>query len=430
MAEGKKDALINWRQALSLVLDHVPHSQPVRLPIAQSCGFVAAESVCAPCDLPFFTSSALDGFAVRTTDIQGASKDRPVSLRVAGESKAGAPFQGEVEAGWAVEIMTGAPVPKGANAIVKVEDVQRPSKTEVVITNPVPPGVGIRPAGRDVQQGQSVLCAGDVLTPGRIALLAALGLGEVLVWPRPDASVIVTGDELVDAESSRFGLELGMIYDANLPMLTALLTEMGANVVASFRCSDNPNEIRSAMVRAAQASHIIVLSGGVSMGRYDFVREVVHELGGHTVFWGVNQQPGKPLFLATLGDVMVFGLPGNPVSAYFCADVYVRAVVRRFLGHSSPSPMEIMVLAGEDFCKSDPRPAFRRARIVAEERSHFVRATGPADSHLIHTIAAHHGYVVIGAERARIRRGEPVMFLLPNPNRLENDTLKTLLAHL
>jgi len=381
-------------------------------------------------DLPFFTSSALDGFAVRATDVAQASPGSPAVLRIVGEARAGTPFRGTIKRGQAVEIMTGAPVPLGADTIVRVEDTELSSPQMVRIFAAPPCGTGVRPAGLDVRKEQKLLSKGEIFNPGVLGLLAGVGIGNVLVWPRPRVTIVTTGDELVDPVVEKLHPDSGRIFDSNSIILSALLKDMGCIDTAVRRAPDDPSALKELLSADAPHCDILLLSGGVSKGKYDYVRSVFRDLGGTEIFWGVNQQPGKPLFFGLLRSTAVFGLPGNPVSAYFCADIYVRTAVRHALGVNGPTPFEFLAIAGEDFEKGDSRTSFRRCILKAEGRKVFAFSAGRPDSNLIHTVTRHSGYLVIEPQRARLREGEPTACLIPEPARLWPEPLKALLLTL
>lgn len=425
---GVHTTLMDWREALAVVVRYTDAKAPVTKPLAQAHDLIAAEDVVSPYDLPLFASSAMDGYAVCANDVAQASPESPVELEVIGEARAGLPYPGRVRSGQAVEIMTGSPIPEGADAVVKIEDTQRIDDRRVRIFAKVPPLTAIRAAGRDIKKGDVLIRRGQKVTAGLAAFLAAAGIGEIEVIPPPRVGIVVTGDELLPPDAKLLQLDSGAIFDANSVMLELLSKEMGADVVFCERVKDDPSSLREVFVSRSQLCDILVFSGGVSKGRYDFVRPLFSESGGQELFWGINQQPGKPLFFGKLGDVLVLGLPGNPVSAFFCADLYLRTAVRRMRGEPDFEVQTITVLLGEEMTKNDTRVAFRRAFLRTRGKQVVAYSAGPPDSHLLHTIARHHGYVIIPAERARVREGEPVEFILPDISRLPRELLKTLLS--
>lgn len=419
--------LQEWRNALALIKKYSSPLQSVSLPLSEAEGLIAAKTVHCPANVPLFTSSAFDGYAVIAEDIEAAAPEDPVILEVIGEARAGRPFRGALQRGQAVEIMTGAPLPDCANAIVKIEDTRRAVHARVEILQPSPSGFGIRPAGLDFRKDDVVVRRGERLSVGLLGALATAGLGEVEVFRRPKVTICVTGDELVKPGDKVHNVpNEASVYDANSLLLEVLARQMGAHVQKVLHVPDDPAQLKAALESNVSQCDVFVFSGGVSMGRYDYVRSVFYECGGEEVFWGVNQQPGKPLFFGKIGTTCVLGLPGNPVSAFFCADLYLRTLVKRLMGDADFAPGEFMVVAGEEFTKKDSRVAFRRA-VLRVEKNHLVAySTGPSDSNMVHTIVRLHGYLLIPAERAKIRAGDPALFLAPALERLEPEPLKSL----
>lgn len=422
--------LLDWRIALERVLETCAPTEVVEASLDEAHGSIVARAIQAPRDVPLFPNSAMDGYAVVAESVATASAEHPVRLEIVGEARAGSAPVGRIRAGQAVEIMTGAPIPSGADAVVPVERTERLDPRTVAVLAPAVPGQAIRAAARDFRRGDLLVHAGEEISPGLMGLLAAAGIGKVPIHRRPSVAVAVTGDELVDPCSPNPSLAPGQIFDANSVMLTALLEEAGAALSFLGRVSDTQDGVRGVFEAVCDRYDLLVLSGGVSKGKYDFVRQCFSAQGGKELFWGVNQQPGKPLFVGKLGRTVVFGLPGNPVSAYFCADLYVRSAIARCRGALEPLPTEVSVAAAQDFLKSDERTAFRRVRLLRHDRQLFAASAGPADSDLIHTVARHHGYLVIPPERARIRAGDPATVVLPDLRRLAPEPLKTLLAGL
>ncbi|MCX7626104.1 MAG: molybdopterin molybdotransferase MoeA [Candidatus Sumerlaeaceae bacterium] len=419
--------LREWRNALALIQEASSPLPSVSLALNEAVGLIVAESVRSPWDIPLFASSAYDGYAVIAQDVESATRENPAVLQVVGEARAGKPFMGTLSRGQAVEIMTGAPVPTGASAIAKVEDTHRREGAVVEILRPFADGFGVRPAGLDIRKDEIVVRRGEKLTVGLLGVLAAIGMSEVKVIRRPEVTICVTGDELLEpGDHERPAAEQACVYDTNSVMLGVLTRQMGAHVRQVLRVPDDPVQLRTALEANLGNCDVFVFSGGVSMGRYDYVRPVFYDFGGVEIFWGVKQQPGKPLFFGKARDMFVLGLPGNPVSAFFCADLYLRTLVKRLAGDLDYAPTEFMVIAGEDFSKQNLQVAFRRAVLRLENNRLVAYSTGPSDSNLVHTIARIHGYLLIPSERAKIRAGDPAIFVAPELERLLPEPLKSL----
>ncbi len=320
---------------LAAVLAAVAPLPPVRVPLEEARGLVLCEDVRARVDLPGFDNSAMDGYAVRAVDVVPATGEDGapvVTLPVVGEVAAGGDAAGlAVGRGEAVRIMTGAMLPPGADAVVRVEDTDGGTDT-VEVRRGVPAGTSVRRAGEDVRAGDTVLEAGLALDSRRLAVLAASGHGDALVRPRPRVAVVSTGAELVAPGAP---LAPGEIHDSNSHMLDACVVETGGTTVRRLSTGDDPVEVARLLVRLAEEVDLVLTSGGVSMGAYDVVKAALRDLG--TVeFVQVAMQPGKPQGFGVLGDraVPLLALPGNPVSSYVSFEVFARPALRRMLGRS------------------------------------------------------------------------------------------------
>ena len=361
--------MIPYREALARVLDAVAPLPPRRVPLGGALGRAAAEDVVAADPVPPFTNSGMDGFAVRAADVAGAREDAPAVLRVLADLPAGRVAACDVAPGTALRIMTGAPLPGGADAVVPVEWTTAAAE-RVAVRRPVRPGANVRPAGEDVPAGERVVERGAVLRPGDIGVLAEVGCAEIAVVPQARLAVITTGDELVDA-AARPGP--GQIRDSNLHAVGAQAAAFGATALAWPRVPDRRADLERALREAAAAADAIVTTGGISMGEFDCVKDVLGALGAERVFWRVAQKPAGPLGFWRLGGVPVFGVPGNPVAAMIVMEEYVRPALRKLMGLP---------------CLFRPE---RRARLEApwerratDDRLHFLRVVARAEGGVWH----------------------------------------------
>lgn len=297
------------------------------VPLDDALGHTLAAPIRSRDTIPPFDNSAMDGFAVRARDIQ---QKVPVTLDVIGEVAAGAWPEQTVTEGTCVQIMTGAPMPEGADAIVPVEWTERSVDTVRIDQAPEPQQY-VRPAGQDVQADTQIFDAGTVVTPPVVGMCGTLGWADVPVRVPPVVAVISTGDELVDVGED---LGPGQIRDANGPALAAQVRTAGAVPYGPLRARDDPDAIRRTIDEALDAADVLVFSGGVSMGEYDLVHDVLKTVGFEASFWKVRQRPGKPLVFGTVGETPVFGLPGNPVSSAMCFEQHVRPALATMLGRT------------------------------------------------------------------------------------------------
>jgi molybdopterin molybdotransferase len=330
---------LSLAQARAIVIDVVrPLAAPATtetVPLADAAGRVLAEDVRADRDQPPFDRSTRDGFAVRASDVAGAG-DGAVTLAVAGEVPAGASFAGSVSPGTCVEIMTGAPVPAGADAVLMIEHTERRPAGEVVCKRAVVAGENIVPRGSELASGALAFAAGRRLDPAAIGLLASLGRAHPAVWPRPRVAVLATGDELCSIEEQPAPAQ---IRDSNRHTLSAQILRAGGLPVLMPIARDRPDVLAGLMERAVAACDILLVTGGVSAGKYDFVEQVLAKLGGRVSFDSVDIRPGKPLVFGVLGGRPFFGLPGNPLSTYVTFELFVRPALDLLAGLAQPQPL-------------------------------------------------------------------------------------------
>lgn len=366
--------------------------------VTDAVGMVLAEDVLSDIDMPPFDKSFRDGYAVRAVDIAEA----PARLRIIGEVRAGGAFDGEVGPGEAVLIMTGAPIPKGADTVVMVEDTERISDGEVRIGIGMRPGSFIGLMGSDIAKGTKVLEKGRPIRHAEVAVLAACGRACVRVYKKPAVAVIVTGDELVSMEEVPQGSE---IRDCNGPLLETMLTGDGFEVKNLGVVCDRPDLLKSSIEKGL-GYDILLLSGGVSAGEYDYVPEILESLGVERVFHKVGQKPGKPLYFGRLGERAIFGMPGNPVSTFYCYKVFVRCALLRMMGYKVGGfKTEKGRLVGALADKSR-----RKAFIPVFVSDAGVRPVGWRGSADVFSLAESNAFAILPPEVTRLEAGAEVEF--------------------
>jgi molybdopterin molybdotransferase len=363
---------------------------------------ILAETVASRSDLPGFHNSAMDGYAVRANDIATATSTEPVRLRVAGESRAGS-VPSALEPATAMRIMTGAPMPDGADTVVRQEDTARDGAS-VLIEVAAPPGTSVRPRGADIHAGDSVLRPGQAVTSIDIAVAAALGHNRLTVGARPRVAVIATGDELVPAGTLPGPAQL---VDSNSPMLTAAVHEAGG--VPSFLgiARDSKDSVR-ALLETASGYDVIVSSAGVSVGDHDWVREVVAAMGSIST-WRVAMRPGKPVLTGKIRDAIFIGLPGNPVSSSVTFELFARPVIRRMQGARDLHRRRMYVRIGEDITKPAGLETYARA-VLRSSEGDLPRAfsSGDQGSSMLHSLTRADCLLVLPMGREIINVGTVV----------------------
>ena len=391
--------LLSVDEALARILARTQVLPAERVVVAQSAGRVSAETVVSSVEVPPFRSSSMDGYAVRFADLPG-------TFSIVGRAAAGRPASLPLGVGEAIEISTGAVVPDGADTVVPVERVEVDGDA-VSIPEPVPSRDNIREPGGDVRVGATLVSPGDVLTPARLGALAACGIESVMVHRLPRVTIVVTGTELRPPGDV---LAPGQIYESNGVMLAALMEAAGATIVR-LAATEDTEEAHAASLEEALWSDVVVTSGGVSVGPHDLVRRVQARLGVEEVFWGVAMRPGKPLAFGCRGRTLVFGLPGNPVSALVGCLLFVRPALLALTGRLDPEPPFRPGTLAAAIPQRPERDDFVRARVTWGADGAFVDPIVGQESHMIaHTTAAT-GLVWIPRGPASLAAGSRVRFL-------------------
>lgn len=409
--------MISVDEALTIIDAAVETLPAERCALLDAAGRYLAEPAVTRDAVPAFDNSAMDGFAVISTDTAGASEEQPVRLAVVGEAAAGAGWDGEITFGRAARIFTGAPIPRGATAIVPVEQT-RPcdSREEIDILAAAKKGQHVRRAGDDIQSGATVVDAGERLDAGALGALAATGFPTIRVYRRPRIGLLVSGDEVVDPGAE---LQRGQVRDVSTYTVTATLRAQGADVVALGRVLDSIDAICAAVEPALAGLDALISAGGVSMGERDLLRPALARLGLRESFWKIAQRPGKPMvfgqFERSDDRVLYFGLPGNPVSVWTCLNVYVAPMVLKMLGAPDYWPPRTLVTAGEPMETPAPFTYFLRARLLDVGGRLTAYLSGPQGSHITHSMLHNDAFLVVPPEVDRIAPGENVAAMILRP---------------
>lgn len=384
--------MISLEDARTRIFADIGVLEPVAVPLADALGLVLAEALTATEAVPPFANTAMDGFALRAADTAGASEASPVRLDVVGTIAAGQVADGAVGPGQAMRIMTGAPIPDGADAIVMVE-LTRSEGSQVEVLVEAEPGNHIRPAGDDLQPGAEVFPAGTVLSPGHLGVLASLGVEAPLVHRRPRVGVLSTGDELVVGAAP---LGPGQIRDSNRVTLLALVQQAGAEPVDLGLVRDDEAAVEAALTTAAATCDVLLTSGGVSMGEFDYVKAFLQRQG-RLNWMQVAIRPAKPLAFGLLDGTPVFGLPGNPVSSMVSFELFARPALLRLMGRPDTERPQLWALAAEPLLRR-PDGKVHFVRVIAAQDPDGpwrVRSAGGQGSHQLGAMATANALAVV-----------------------------------
>ena len=394
------EKLIDHREAVRLVLENAPRLPVARVPLMEAQGLALAEDVRARFDSPPFDNSAVDGYALRSIDAEAGRV-----FRVVDEAPAGRPARKSVGEGEAVKIFTGGLIPQGADAVAMVENTSGWGE-EFELKKTVAPGNNLRPAGEDVREGEVILHVGTEIGAPEIGLAATQGYGELPIYRRPRVVVLSTGSELV--EPGTRDLDPGEIFDSNSFALLAQAREAGADARRITAASDDAEVLRTAMKEALTSADVVVTSGGVSVGQRDLVKGALLDLGVEQIFWGIKLKPGKPVFFGTREDARFFGLPGNPVSAMVCFELFVRPTLMRMTGREDKHRPRIEVYFDEDIENRFGRMHAMRVNLSRTEKGWRAESVGAQGSGLVSSLTKADALALIGPESEGVWAGEPV----------------------
>lgn len=395
------DRLLPPEEALEIILNHVRPLPSETVPLALAADRVLAEPLISDEDLPAFTAATMDGFAVIASDVSPWRE-------IVGDQFAGTVASIEVTPGTAARITTGAPLPRGADAVVRVENTELVGDHVIMHQESVADGENVRPIGADLCRGDQLISAGAVIGPSEIGLLASLGRANVRVARRPRVSVLSTGDELVDPGEQ---VGPGQIRDSNRFSLVAAARRAGGDVVWSGRAPDDEASLRHLLHERIGDSDVLITSGGVSMGERDLVKALLDEVG--TVhFRRLFMKPGKPFNFATAGDTLIFGLPGNPVSALVGFEVFVQAALWAMAGRREARPVPVSVVLEHDVESTD-RLEYQRGVVWADAEGRLhARNTGSQSSARLMSLVGANAFILIPPRRAPYRAGEQVQAIV------------------
>jgi molybdopterin molybdotransferase len=388
--------MIELEKAVENILASIPAPKAERIPLPEACHRVVAEKILAATDLPPFDNSAVDGYAVRARDVAAANAQNPVSLHLAGRIAAGESFAGELSVGQCIRIFTGSMVPSGADAVVMQEDTQVGGEQsgKILILDSAKPWENIRFRGEDVKRGTVIAAPGEMLGAAHIALLAACGTAQVTVNRRPSVALLATGSELKEAGVDP-QLAVGQIYESNRAALAPLIAGVGAIPKIFPIVPDDAEATRAALSRAFAECDMVVTCGGVSVGEMDFVKSAFEQLGGKLEFWKVAIKPGRPFVFGRHGEKLLFGLPGNPISAFVTFLLLTRPALLRSQGATNVNLPSSPGILAEPLLNPDRRRHFMRVAVDSDGKIH---SAGIQASHILSSLAVSEGLVEVPAK--------------------------------
>ena len=392
------------REASERILAAVSPLPAVTVSLRDALGLVLAEDVVSPIEHPPWDNSSMDGYAVRAADVESASKEVPVSLPVLETVRAGQRPTRPVERGTAIRVMTGAPVPEGADTVIRVEDTDG-GETRVTIRDARDAGRNVRPRGEDLRPGTIAVPAGSMIGPAQFGVLASVGASTVKVHRRPRVAVLASGDELVDLDRFDEVRRGDRIVTSNSYTIAANVLAAGGEAVDLGIVRDDPASYAERMA-GARGCDLLITSGGVSVGAFDFTKDVLKSLGAELHLWRVLMRPGAPLGFGTLHGMPWLGLPGNPVSAMVTFELFARPVIRRLRGEANPFRKTFEVKLRDNVSIAAPLTHFMRVVVEWENGTAWARLTGPQGSGLLTSMSRANALLVVPPDRTAIRAGE------------------------
>lgn len=406
------EKLLSVESARTIILEKFKAKNSVVLPIEQSMGKILSKDIYAILNLPPFNNSSMDGFAVLANDISGVSEVNPVELKIIEDIAAGTAPKHHLHPGQASRIMTGAPLPPGADAVVPVEFTnfsdryyQKELPSRIKVFKPVSPGDYIRPEGQDIQVGEKIFSKGHKLRAQDLGFLAAQGFGEIETVQQPAIALLSSGDELTQPGEM---LHPGKIYDSNTITVKTLLESFGAKVIDLGVAKDDLQDIKTKLLNIQTLNiDLLVSTAGVSVGVYDFIRDVILE-DGHLSFWKVNIRPGKPLTFGEYQKIPFIGLPGNPVSAFVSALVFIKPIINQLLGIQENLVFNSAILDEE--IVSDGRESYLRAEISIDKGNYHARLASHQGSGNIFSLVCANALLIIPAGVKSVPKGNEVNF--------------------
>jgi molybdopterin molybdotransferase len=406
--EEKMKKNIALEEAQSLLLESGCPVSECHVPLFDALGSVLSRNVFAAINLPSFDKSALDGYVLQAKDTETATGSQPVTLSVIEEVAAGHVPEKQVTPGTAIKVMTGAPIPEGADVVIKFEDVERVGDS-LKLFSPLKSGSNIILAGEDVAKGEIAAWQNTLIVPALVGLFAALGYSEVPVFSKVKVAIASTGDELLDPAQQ---LQPGKIYNSNLHSLTAACFKLGTRVVALGNVPDRQDLVADKISQGLAEADIVITTGGVSVGDYDVVPDALAQIGADIIFRGVNIKPGSPVIAAKKDNKFIVCLSGNPAAALITFELLVVPLIKKMMGLDRHFPTKTRAILADDFVKPSPQRRFLRGHFHIAKDSNYVTLTGGQSNGILKSMVDCNALIDVPAGSNRIRAGQDVSVLI------------------
>lgn len=387
------ETMLSAREAATLILRQIEPQPELRVPLDDALGSVLAEDIVSSINIPFYTNSAMDGYATRADDVRGATAEQPVRLRVVEQIPAGAFPARAIKPGECARIFTGAPLPAGADGVIRQEDTDQGADI-VTIMKDRDAGINFRLAGEDIRAGETVLRAGHALGAAELGVLASLAVAHPLVYRRPRIAILGSGDEIADVDQPEEILSGRKVASSNTHTLMALVRQAGGEPVNLGIARDTQASLRAHLAPALDCD-MLITSAGISVGEHDHLRDVLDALGTDLKFWRLRMRPGAPVGFGMLGEIPWLGLPGNPVSTMVTFELFARPAIRRMCGHALPFRRGIDVCVAEMIALRPRLQHFLRAIVSDGDSIPSVRLTGPQGSGILTSMIKANALLVI-----------------------------------
>lgn len=399
---------ISLEEAQSLLLSQVISASVGQVPLSQAGGRILSRDIVSNENVPPFNRSPLDGYALRAADTQGAQANKPAKLAVIEEIRAGFVAKKRVVPGTAIKVMTGAPIPEGADVVIRYEEVER-NNSELLLFEPLQAGNNLVLAGEDIMQGEIIARQGDILTPPLVGLLAAIGQTQIPVFNQVKVGLLSTGDELIDPSES---LRAGKIYNSNIYSLGARCKELGAEVIYFGIVPDQKELTAQRIQTALEKADLVITTGGVSVGDFDVVAAALQQIDVTMLFWQVQIKPGSPMLAAQKADKLIIGLSGNPAAALISFDLLVVPVIKKMMGCNCYMPMIIEAVLADDFAKPSSQRRFLRGKLEREYSGNKIHLAGKQSNGILKSSIGCNALIDVPAGSGPLTAGQKVTAVL------------------